>query len=387
VTSAPYLKAILAKFKEERERREVSAAQIEEKLILGPGWIERFERGDTVPTLDMLFAMLHIIGAKLDDIIKDVDVGEVPSEIARHLLAVPDGKDLKVHFGYGDFDATYRLQNSTTHQFEEVIKALRDGLSRLATGGAGDDTALKTDAVAKAFLLAAKKWPHANPSDLWWFIIGRAYCDRFNHPATSARRDLEQSWKRTGGWALEQVLVRHYAPELAKHGIQIVIGTSDEKKRYLQGLRGVNVRMEADKVDVLLLGPGKKGTQFFGVVHVKASFAERRTDDVPMSQALVKAGYISPLWTMDSKSTPAEEPINRGELGDVLNGVTDSRSAKRKDIEDDACFSACFSYNRLTKPTPPSQKAKAHIVVCDFSNPDDEFSKFIVAGWQSFVHK
>lgn len=253
MTSAPYLKAILAKFRQEREKRKVSAAEIEEKLILGPGWVERFERGDTVPTLDMLFAMLHTIGARLDDILKDLDVGEAPSEIERHLYAVPAGKDLKVHFAYGDFDALYRLSNSTPDQFEAVIKTLRDGLSRLAAAGKADDTALKTDAVAKAFLLAAQKWPHANPSDLWWFIIGRAYCDRFNHPATSARRDLEQSWKRTGGWALEQVLVRHYGPELAKHGIQIVIGTSDEKKRYLQGLKGVNVRMEADKVDFFRL--------------------------------------------------------------------------------------------------------------------------------------
>jgi len=58
-------------------------------------------------------------------------------------------------------------------------------------------------------------WPHANPSDIWWFVVSRAYHDPFNHPAHYARLDLGQSWKRTGGWALEEVLVRHYGPALA----------------------------------------------------------------------------------------------------------------------------------------------------------------------------
>lgn len=122
----------------------------------------------------------------------------------------------------------------------------------------------------------------------------------------------------------------------------------------------------------------------FGVVHVKASFAERRTDDVPMSKALVEAGYISPLWTLDCKSTPSPQPFNRGELGPALGKGKDIRSAKRKDIEDDGYFSACFSYNANTIPTPITQKAKARIFVCDFNNPDDAFSNFIISGWKRF---
>jgi hypothetical protein len=98
-----------------------------------------------------------------------------------------------------------------------------------------------------------------------------------------------------------------------------------------------------------------------------------------MSQALVEAGYISPLWTMDCKSTPSVHPKNRGELGEIYTGQgTDIRSAKRKDIEDDGYFSACFSYNRNTLPTPASYNAKARVVVCDFSNPNDAFTNFIV---------
>ena len=123
----------------------------------------------------------------------------------------------------------------------------------------------------------------------------------------------------------------------------------------------------------------------FGVIHVKASFAERRTDDVPMSTALVEAGYTSPMWTMDCKSGPSATPVNRGELGAVLSATTDPRSAKRKDIEDDGYFSACFSYNQNTIPTPAEQTARARIIVCDFQNPNDAFGQFIIAESRRFA--
>ncbi len=136
-------------------------------------------------------------------------------------------------------------------------------------------------------------------------------------------------------------------------------------------------RLESDKVDVFLLGPDDR---VFGVVHVKASFAERRTDDVPMSEALIAKGYFSPLWTMDCKSMPAAKPVNKGELG-LVQG---RRSAKRKDFEDDGWFSACFSYNANTLASPDPEKVAAPIVVCDFSDPDDAFVEHVVAAWQRF---
>lgn len=79
---------------------------------------------------------------------------------------------------------------------------------------------------------------------------------------------------------------------------------------------------------------------------------------------------------------PGANPVNRGELGDVLNGPVDGRSAKRKDVEDAGEFSACFSYNTNTRPTPAAQAAKARIYVLDFRNPDDAFGRFIVAEWE-----
>src|SRR4029077_18049618 len=107
-----------------------------------------------------------------------------------------------------------------------------------------------------------------------------------------------------GGWALEKVLVRHYGPFLKQHGVNLFVADGKTKEELIRA-RKLPDRIEVDKIDVVLTGDKSKGTRFFGVVHVKASFAERRTDDVPLSNALRKRGYTSTLWTMDCKSTPS----------------------------------------------------------------------------------
>lgn len=51
----------------------------------------------------------------------------------------------------------------------------------------------------------------------------------------------------------------------------------------------------------------------------------------------------------------------------------------------DGFFSGCFSYNANTKPTPRGQKDVASRVhVCDFSDPDDGFSRFVLEEWDAF---
>jgi transcriptional regulator with XRE-family HTH domain len=376
----PVLLEILKRLQVQRTKAGLSQAALEERMILGPGWIDRFETGTSLPTLDMLLAILDQVGGTPDKFFAGLKSDGSPGEVERFIHAIPDGKDLNIRFRYADHDAAYRLSNATLEQFEIVVKTLRDGLAALASR-TPDAEAVKTQAVARTFLKAMQLWPHANPSDIWWFLVYRAYCDPFNHPASYARLDLSQSWKRTGGWALEEILVQFYGPFLQKKGIRLFIAQRDEKVRLLQQLT-ISERLEADKVDVLLTGERKGTSQCFGVVHVKASFAERRTDDVPMSKALVGAGYLSPLWTMDCKSTPSANPDNRGELGETIGNSGDPRSAKRKDIEDDGYFSACFSYNRNTRATPSSQKSKARVIVCDFQSPDDAFSQFVIQNWQ-----
>lgn len=373
-----YLKALLENLQAIRERSGISESELEERLILGPGWVGRFETGATVPNIDMVLAMLHEMGASLEHLLDGLPELEA-SEVERSIFAETSGQNIIINFRYTNFDAQYTLHNSTLDDFETVIKTLRDGLARLVSANNGQIEAIKTDSVARTFLAAVRQWPTANPSDLWWFVVYRAYCDPYNHPAQFARLDFAQSWKRTGGWALEEILVRHYGPFLHQHGVNMFIADGATKHRLVNALT-LEDRMEADKIDVVLTGDTNTGARFFGVVHVKASFAERRTDDVPMSIALSRGGYTSPLWTMDCKSTPSAHPMNRGELG----SVTDRRSAKRRDIEDEGYFTGCFSYNRHTQPSADTLPAERRVHVCDFSNPDDVFSQFILQRWQRF---
>ena len=373
---------LLQRLRESREAAGISAEEIDRELIMGPGWVSSFESGETLPDLLTLFVLFERLGMDPGTAFSNLkgDSEEVrPAEMARQISAVQAGEDLVIRFKYAKYDAQYTLENATLQEFEEVLTVLRDGLALLvATPDENEDELkqIKTNAVAEAFMKAVELWPGANASDLWWFLIYRAYCDPYNHPAQYARMDFVQSWKRTGGWALEEIVVRHYRETLAKRGISIEIAHGS-RKADLVGQFNVSSRLESDKVDVFLLGPGDR---VFGVVHVKASFAERRTDDVPMSQTLIKKGYFSPLWTMDCKSAPASIPVNKGELG-LGQG---RRSAKRKDFEDDGWFSACFSYNANTMPSPDTEEVAAPIVVCDFSNPNDAFVDHVVAAWERF---
>lgn len=372
---------LLGRLSEFRKAAGLTAREMDERLLVGPGWTARFEAGEIAPSIDLLLAMLNVLGVPPGQFLGS-HVWDETTNVVREMYAEPNGDDLAIHFRYTDYNARYSLKGANLEEFEVVLRELQNGLARLASEeDETDTTSIQTDSVARTFLRAVETWPKANPSDLWWFIVYRAYCDPFNHPASHAQRDFGQSWRRTGGWALEEVLVRYYGPFLKSKGINLLIA-SGQRKRELIGALDVRERLEPDKVDVLLTGVKRRREVCFGVVHVKSSFAERRTDDVPMSRALIEAGYTSPLWTMDCKSTPSAEPLNRGELGAALGDGKDSRSAKRKDIEDDGYFSACFSYNANTIPTPVEQKARSRIVVCDFSNPDDEFTRFIIAEWK-----
>ena len=372
-----YLKHLLRNLRVLRHNSNLSPDELEERLILGPGWITRFEEGEIVPSIDVLLAILRETGSTLNELVANLPDHLEVAGIERLIFAEQINDDIVIHFRYSRFDAAYTLEHATVDEFETVIKTLRDGLARLANVNAELSEAIKTDSVARAFLKAVEIWPEANPSDLWWFVIYRAYCDPFNHPAQFARLDFTQSWKRTGGWALEEVLVRHYGPFLKEHGVNLSIADGATKQKLVNRL-DLGERLEADKIDVVLTGGRDK--RFFGVVHVKASFAERRTDDVPMSTALTRAGYTSPFWTMDCKSMPATAPTNRGELGETQG----RRSAKRKDIEDEGYFTGCFSYNRNTRPSVGNLAPERRVYTCDFKDPDDTFSRFMLERWRSF---
>ena len=338
------------------------AARLDRSYI---GGIERGERNPPLTAILRLASALGIAPGRLFDGIGDN--AEIP-DYADGIMVMATDDGLLIRFKYDQYDAEYRLQGATLPEFNRIVSVLKNGL---ASG------IRRADAVAETFLIAVQTWPDANPSDLWTFLVNRAYCDRTNHPATNARLNLEQSWKRTSGWALERVLVAHYQPFLIREGLSIKISSKAEKAALLGGID--DPRIVPDKADVLLCYDAGGAERLLGIVHVKASIAERRTDDVPMSQALIAADYLSVFWTMDVKSFPATRPVNRGEFGDVDDG---QMSDKRRDFEEHGHFSACFSYNRNTTPTPEDRDAESRIFVCDFTNPDDHFSRFLISALQ-----
>lgn len=324
------------------------------------GGVERGERNPSLAAILDIAQALHIPPHRLFQGIQENLAADEPSMA---MTATERGGHLIIGFRYDRFDAEYELSNATRAQYDTILNTLKAGLS---------GTTKRADAVSHTFLAAVAQWPNANPSDLWTFLINRVYCDRANHPPANARLNLEQSWKRTGGWALERVLVNHYDSFLKEHSITVKIGNKSEKTRLLGQIN--DPRIIPDKADILVLHNAKGLEQLLGIIHVKASLAERRTDDVPMSQALINAGYLSIFWTMDCKSFPAERPMNRGEFGEIGAEISD----KRRDFEEHAHFSACFSYNKNTIPTSEKSGAPSRIYVCNFANPNDRFTQFLI---------
>ena len=278
--------------------------------------------------------------------------------------AYENDEGLELRFKHGGFDASYLLEGATQDQFEQVLGVLK---TRLARSG----NRVRTRAVAETFLHATRVWPDANPSDLWLFFVNRSYCDRTNHPAGNVPADVFQSWNRTSGYALEDVLVAHYGEHLRGRGL-FLHSVQSEKVQLLKSL--ANPDVIADKADILVSRASGARRELAGLINVKASLAERRTDDVPLSQQLIDAGRFSIFWTLDCKSFPAKNPVNRGEYG---SDDEDAARDKRLDIEVRGNFSACFSYNLNTIPTA-REDAVSRIYVCDFRDPDDDFSRFVI---------
>ena len=347
-----------------REALGLSQEELAEKSEFDRSYVGGIERGERNPSISAIFRLASALSIEPYQLFLESNE-EFRASTGAAGVSVSESKNgLAVKFRYDQFDAEFEILEASKAEYDEVLSVLRKGLATKNN---------KANAVAEAYLVATAKWPDANPSDLWTFLLNRLYCDRSAHPASSARLNLEQSWKRTSGWALERVLESHYGPFLKDKGVTVEISNKTRKASLLEPIE--DSRVVPDKADVLITYKRAEEEKLMGVIHVKASLAERRTDDVPMSQALIAAGYLSIFWTMDCKSYPAEKPTNNGELGEVGE---DEASDKRQDFEDHGYFSACFSYNSNTVPTSEDSESPSKIIVCNFKSPDDHFAKFLI---------
>src|SRR5229473_1602130 len=163
-------------------------------------------------------------------------------------------------------------------------------------------TTKNRDAISEGFLYALIQCPTANASDLWHHVVYRLYCSILPRYRP---QDPKQSWVRAGGDALEMTLEQWYSPILAPHRIRIkmLIGAA-ERKAALDEM-GIAETVGAAKLDMTLHINDQDRWIIFGGIHVKASLAERVSDDIPASRAMMAAGYLSPLWTLECKVFPA----------------------------------------------------------------------------------
>lgn len=165
-SSSAITKVVQKNLRRIREEAGLTSAELEERLILGPGWIEHYENGETIPTIDILIAILSQTDATLDDLLNDVPTHRGAHGIDRFLKAKQKGNDLVLTFRYSQFDAEYVLEGCTLDEFDEVLRTLREKLSGALKAEVDTDKAIKREAVASAFLKAVELWPHINPSDL-----------------------------------------------------------------------------------------------------------------------------------------------------------------------------------------------------------------------------
>jgi hypothetical protein len=190
-------------------------------------------------------------------------------------------------------------------------------------------------------------------------------------------QDPAQSWKRASGDALEAVIQRWYTPVFAPHQIEIEMLFNDSLRKAALEAMSISKEVGAGKLDMAFYARiGKQDRVIVGGLHVKGSLAERVSDDVPTSRAMMKKGFLSPLWTLDVKSFPPPQGdlINRGELGSPAQP-----SEKRKYVEHHGDFDNCYSANSRTIPSSDKTPSGKRIYAILLSDRMDQFAQDVIA--------
>ena len=156
-----------------REALRLTQEELAEASNLDRSYIGGVERGRRNPALDAILRLslaLKVTPATLFQGIGE-DVPQLDTPETMKVIAKDDG--LLIRFKYDQYDAEYPLPGATQSEFNEVLDILKNGLSSGIN---------RSDAVANAFIRAVQTWSDTNASDLWTFLVNRAYCDRSNHP-------------------------------------------------------------------------------------------------------------------------------------------------------------------------------------------------------------
>ena len=340
-----------------------SISIIESEMRIANGWINQIESGESCP-LELVFEYARTIG---------LDMDLFGSKFAKSVTFDPGWQIKTVNssscefiFDYAGHLASIEIPISSA----ELRGAINNFISTL-------NSHKKAKAIALGFNGLLVDLPKVNPAVVWGLITQRLYTNKYswNPGNLSQGGDLAQSWKRSAGWALEEVVVTRYKQDLHSHGIIISKETKD-----IQDF-SVSLGINESKPDVVLFSESEGKKSWIGALAVKASVAERRDDDVPWAGKVMNSGLIVPYVTMDVKSYPGRAPSVDGEYKQNWNEVgDDNRNAKRSDVEDQGVFSGVFSFNTNTIPTHPDYETPGNrIYSIDWGNSNDELFQFIIS--------
>jgi hypothetical protein len=268
------------------------------------------------------------------------------------------------------------IENFTESNYKSVREVLMHQLANRSIKN--------RDLIKDAFSEAVQSAPMANPSDLWHHVVYRFYIELV--PSYRHISDPGQSWRRASGEAFELFLTDYYNRLLARGQSRVSVVALINKRDQAEALKqlGIQEQVGSSKLDIAIMAnvdssqpPSLKDRQVAGGIHAKVSLAERVSDDVPASRAMMRNGHASFLVTLDVKSFPLSEHmseirayLNRGELGTPQN-PTD----KRRYIEEHGDFDACFSFNLRTIPSPAETKSGKRIFICRFDGNWDALCK------------
>lgn len=343
--------------------------------------VEAFERRlDVIELQDWL----EVLGCDRRTFLQDI--GWLSEEIdpSRPAIPVPGKAHEKVV--NGTFIGTVIEMAWQGHKKEVLIEGLpvrgylklESNIAQIIKKLNDRDGGKNRDAIHKALEAAFTKFPNVNPSDLYHHVVYRVYLREYT------KTQPDRSWVRAGGEAFELFLEKHYNSILKSQGIRVKWLSNDALRLAALSEMGLQSEVGGSKLDIALYGMLGKKEFIFGGIHAKASLAERVSDDVPCSVAMMKKGFSSYLVTLDAKSFPPPKGdlVNRGELGSLS-----APSDKRAYIESHGSFDACFSYNLRTIPSPTSTKSGKLIHVSTFHHQKDPLPAIVASAWSAFSQK
>lgn len=380
---------LVGNLRKRRELLELTQIEASSKMGYTQSWISKVESLEVKLDIDCLYEYTKMLQIPLVEIL--LSSGYIESEelinagdTSKHNTIVPSAnysfdKDSAlelclIHGKNKHFTTINNMDLKSYIELDNELKELFDDASKR--------TEFKNrDAIAEALYRAIRKFPKANPSDLYHHIVYRTYL-RDYHASNPSK-----SWPRAGGEAVEILLKKVYAKRFADEGIIIQLAFEKDvgQNQFLKHM-GLDTKVSGkSKLDIGLYGVKDDGELvIFGGIHSKASLAERVSDDIPCSVAMMDAGFYSYLYTFDAKSFPPPQGklINNGEFGTVSNP-----SDKRGYIEDHGQFSSCFSFNFRTEPSPLKTKSGRRIIVPTEMSEHDDMAERIISDWLDFKGK